>query len=90
MHYPTTKTLTRSIPQNHSIWCYALSVICIDVPKELKERMDKLRGVVNWSEEIRRFIEKRIEEIEQEHTLKEFEEIIKTIPRLPLKRLLSL
>jgi len=60
-----------------------LSVICIDVPKELKERMDKLRGVVNWSEEIRRFIEKRIEEIEQEHALKEFEEIIKTIPRLP-------
>ena len=60
-----------------------MSVICIDVPKELKERMDKLRGVVNWSEEIRRFIEKRIEEIEQEHALKEFEEIIKTIPRLP-------
>ncbi|MCI4436184.1 MAG: CopG family transcriptional regulator, partial [Ignisphaera sp.] len=45
-----------------------MSVICIRIPKELKEEMDKLRGVVNWSEEIRRFIEKRIEEIEQGHT----------------------
>jgi predicted DNA-binding protein len=60
-----------------------LSVICIRIPKELKEEMDKLRGVVNWSEEIRRFIEKKIEEVEQERALKEFEEIIKTIPKLP-------
>jgi len=67
-----------------------LSVICIRIPKELKEEMDKLRGVVNWSEEIRRFIEKKIEEIEQEHALKEFEEIIKTIPKLPPEEVIKL
>ena len=67
-----------------------MSVICIRIPKELKEEMDKLRGVVNWSEEIRRFIEKKIEEIEQEHALKEFEEIIKTIPKLPPEEVIKL
>jgi metal-responsive CopG/Arc/MetJ family transcriptional regulator len=67
-----------------------LSVICIRIPKELKEEMDKLRGVVNWSEEIRRFIEKKIEEIEQERALKEFEEIIKTIPKLPPEEVIKL
>ncbi len=67
-----------------------MSVICIRIPKELKEEMDKLRGVVNWSEEIRRFIEKKIEEIEQERALKEFEEIIKTIPKLPPEEVIKL
>jgi metal-responsive CopG/Arc/MetJ family transcriptional regulator len=67
-----------------------LSVICIRIPKELKEEMDKLRGVVNWSEEIRRFIEKKIEEVEQERALKEFEEIIKTIPKLPPEEVIKL
>lgn len=67
-----------------------MSVICIRIPKELKEEMDKLRGVVNWSEEIRRFIEKKIEEVEQERALKEFEEIIKTIPKLPPEEVIKL
>jgi predicted DNA-binding protein len=60
-----------------------LSVVCIRIPRELKERMDRLRDVISWSEEIRKFIERKVEEIEQEHALREFEEIIRTIPKLP-------
>jgi predicted transcriptional regulator len=50
-----------------------LSVVCIRIPRELKERMDRLRDVISWSEEIRK----------QERALREFEEIIRTIPKLP-------
>jgi predicted DNA-binding protein len=60
-----------------------LSVVCIRIPRELKERMDRLRDVISWSEEIRKFIERKVEEIEQEHVLREFEEIIRTILKLP-------
>jgi predicted transcriptional regulator len=37
-----------------------MAVITIRVPRELKEAMDKLD--VNWSEEIRRFIARRVDE----------------------------
>jgi predicted DNA-binding protein len=60
-----------------------LSVVCIRIPRELKERMDRLRDVISWSEEIRKFIERKVEEIEQEHVLREFEEIVRTILKLP-------
>ena len=37
------------------------TVISIRVPEELKREMDRLRDEVNWSEEIREFIKRRIE-----------------------------
>ncbi len=54
--------------------------ISVRVPKELKERMDKLRRYVNWSEEIRRFIEEKVREYEQQRAIEELEEAIKRIP----------
>jgi len=45
-------------------------VITIRIPRELKEKMKKVN--VNWSEEIRRFIEERIKRFE---LLEAFEEI---------------
>jgi len=33
-----------------------MSVISIRILRELKKKMDSLRYVVNWSEEVRRFI----------------------------------
>ena len=52
--------------------------------------MDRLRDVISWSEEIRKFIERKVEEIEQERALREFEEIIRTIPKLPPKEAIKL
>jgi hypothetical protein len=57
-----------------------MSVICVRIPGELKKKMDSLRGVVNWSEEIRRFIEKRVREIEQEKVVGELEKLIQELP----------
>ncbi len=53
------------------------------VPKELKERMDKLRGYVNWSEEVRLFLEKRVRELEQARAIEELEKLIRNLPEVP-------
>ena len=58
-------------------------VVSFRIPKELKKKMDELRGLINWSEEIRRFIERRIKEYEQIRTIGELEEIVKGIPTVP-------
>ena len=44
------------------------AVICIRIPKELKERMQRVREV-NWSELIRRYIEETVSRYEVEELL---------------------
>jgi predicted DNA-binding protein len=60
-----------------------VSVVSVRVPKELKERMEAFRGVVNWSEEIRAFIERRVAELEQEKAVEELERLIEKLPPAP-------
>ncbi len=55
------------------------TTLSLRVPRELKERMDKLRNRVNWSEEIRRFIEKRVAEEEQREAVLELDNLIRKI-----------
>ncbi|WP_331711198.1 type II toxin-antitoxin system VapB family antitoxin [Thermococcus chitonophagus] len=45
--------------------------------------MDKLRGEINWSEEIREFIKRRIEEERKRKALERFIGIVKTLPEAP-------
>ncbi|NPA97134.1 MAG: CopG family transcriptional regulator [Crenarchaeota archaeon] len=45
--------------------------------------MDALRSVVNWSEEVRKFLEERVREIEQEVAVRELEELIEKLPEVP-------
>ena len=63
--------------------CLRLSVVSVRVPKDLKKRMDALKQYVNWSEEIRRFIEERVRELERLRVIEEVEELIKTLPEVP-------
>jgi predicted DNA-binding protein len=60
-----------------------VTVVSVRVPKELKERMDAFRGVINWSEEIRAFIERRVAELEQEKAIEELERLIEKLPPAP-------
>ena len=53
------------------------------IPKKLKEKMDALRGTINWSEEVRKFIENRIREYEQARAIEELEKIINRLPEVP-------
>lgn len=58
-------------------------VISVRIPRKLKEEMDKLRDVVNWNEEIRRFLESRVEELRRIEVLKEVRRVIKQLPEVP-------
>ncbi len=53
------------------------------ITRRLKEKMDKLRGEINWSEEVRRFIQRLVAEHEQRKALQELEEVIKRLPEVP-------
>lgn len=59
------------------------TVISIRIPKRLKEQMDMLRDYVNWSEEVRRFLEKRVEEIRRIRVLEEARKVIEQLPEVP-------
>ena len=58
-------------------------VMCIKVPEELWRRAEELRGVVRWSEEVRRFLEDRINTLEKSVLL---EEIASTVPQTGARR----
>ena len=58
-------------------------IISFRIPRELKEKMNKYRKTINWSEELRKFIEKRIKELEQQKAIEELEETIKNLPQIP-------
>ncbi|MEL9940660.1 MAG: CopG family transcriptional regulator [Ignisphaera sp.] len=55
-------------------------VICVRIPRKLKKQMDMLRGYADWSEEIRKFIERRVEEL---HRVRVLEEVRKVVEQLP-------
>ncbi|RLE58046.1 MAG: CopG family transcriptional regulator [Thermoprotei archaeon] len=59
------------------------AVVTFRIPKRLKKKMDMLRDVVNWSEELRKFVEQRVKELEQERAIIQLEEIIQKIPKTP-------
>lgn len=58
-------------------------VISVRVPRRLKEEMDRLSGYVNWSEEIRRFLEERVRELRRKRVLEEARRVIKRLPEAP-------
>ena len=58
-------------------------VISVRIPRKLKEQMDMLREYVNWSEEIRRFLEKRVEEARRMKVLGEVRRVIENLPEVP-------
>jgi len=47
------------------------TTLTVRIPKELKEKMSKFN--INWSEEIRRFLEKRVAQLEALQLLDEIE-----------------
>ena len=62
-----------------------MSVFSVKIKRELKEKMEKYRDRVNWAEEVRRFIEARIRELEAEENyeriLSELERARWSVPR---------
>ncbi len=45
-------------------------IVSFKVRKEVKEKMVKYRGVVDWGEELRKFVEEKIRELEARENLR--------------------
>ncbi len=56
------------------------AVVSFKVRREIKEKMDRYRDRVNWAEELRRFVEERIRQLEAEENLKAVIEELEKIP----------
>lgn len=58
-------------------------VISIRVPEQTRSEMKKLRRSINWNQEIRDFIKKRIDDKKKDDILASVTERIKKNPALP-------
>ncbi len=54
------------------------ATVSFKVRKDIKEKMEKYKNIVNWSEELRKFVENKIKEIEARE---KFEMIIETLEK---------
>lgn len=63
--------------------CIMSCVISVRIPRRLKEKMDLLKGDINWSDEIRRFIEAKVEEYWKLKVLREVRSVIEQLPEVP-------
>ncbi|HEU98011.1 MAG: CopG family transcriptional regulator [Fervidicoccaceae archaeon] len=43
-----------------------MSVFSVKLKKEIREKMEKYREKVNWADEVRKFIEEKLKELEAE------------------------
>jgi len=57
------------------------SVISVRVPRELKDKMREIK--VNWSEEIRKFIEQTIANYEAKKTIQEVKKVLRDVEEIP-------
>lgn len=58
-------------------------VISIRIPEQTRSEMKKLRRFINWNQEIRDFIKKRIDDKKKDDILASVTERLKKIPALP-------
>jgi hypothetical protein len=58
------------------------TVVCVRIPRELRERMLRLKDV-NWSDVIRKFIEETVSRYEFEEAVRRVEEDLRDVPELP-------
>ncbi|ANF23336.1 hypothetical protein [Thermococcus piezophilus] len=55
-----------------------MAVVSVRVPDELKAKMKEVN--INWSEEIRKFIESKIREYNRKKALEEIRTLLKDVP----------
>jgi hypothetical protein len=60
-----------------------MSVVSVKVPDEIKKNMKKRKGRINWSEEIRSFITKKLEEERRRENLERAEKLLEATRSLP-------
>ncbi len=61
-----------------------MGVVSVRVPPEIKREMERLRGKINWSEEIREFIRLKIEEVRRRELLEDLVNVLEDLPEAPV------
>ena len=59
------------------------TVLSIRISKDVKRRMDELRDVVNWNDEIKRFLEARVDELYRRKIIEEVRRVVELLPEMP-------
>lgn len=59
------------------------SVVSFKVSVHVKRRMERLKKYVNWNEELRSYLIKRLEELEREVNMREVIELLKKTSEVP-------
>jgi len=60
-----------------------MSVVSVKVSPEVKKEMEKTAQKIEWPEEIRKFIESRLEQARREESIARVEKILKNVPSAP-------
>ena len=58
------------------------AVVSFRIPRELKEKMHELREFVNWSEEVRKFLEEKVKEYSRKKALRDVRAVIESLPEV--------
>ncbi|GBC71819.1 hypothetical protein HRbin02_01607 [Candidatus Calditenuaceae archaeon HR02] len=58
-------------------------VFSVRIPKRVKEKMKMLSGVIDWNEEVRSFLESRVDELLKMKVLQEARQVIEKLPEMP-------
>ncbi len=59
------------------------AVVTVRVPEDLKREMEKYRGRINWSAEIREFIAERIDEERKREAFERLLNLVESLPGVP-------
>ena len=59
------------------------TVVSFRIPRELKEKMRELGEFVNWSGEVRKFLEEKVKEYSRKKALREVRSVIESLPEVP-------
>jgi hypothetical protein len=59
------------------------TVLSIRISKDVKRRMDELRDVVNWNDEIKRYLEARVDELYRRKIIEEVRRVVELLPEMP-------
>jgi hypothetical protein len=59
------------------------TVLSIRISKDVKRRMEELREVVDWNDEIKRFLEARVDELYRRKIIEEVRRVVELLPEMP-------
>lgn len=58
-------------------------VFSVKIPKSVKEKMEMFKDVIDWNEEVRRFLESRVDELYKNKIIEEVRKVIEKLPEMP-------